>query len=238
MSSVGEMLEANQKHMMNNMEELVERQVKLWKLTIDAASKSWTTAQKEANERFDNIQASMVDRFETAQLQAQDRFESVQSKWTASQNKWNEMTEATTAKLTAELSSSIAQSVSSEVTALGMAENEAGERVSQHWDRLHSALTENARILAKQQSEMARQGDALLEMVSRTGDLNQLQDSLNHNVNSLVVSGKLDETVAALSGAINLLNARLTPSQLQATGVQPGSPQQMRVYRGPERNAA
>ena len=240
MSSVGEMLEANQKHVMENMEQLVERQVKLWKMTIDSASKSWSAAQREAN----------------------DRFELAQAQWTASQDKWNSMsdaaearitamteatsqrltalTEVTSQKLSADLSQSLDESIRSQVANLGTAEDESSKRVAQHWDKLHSALTENARILATQQSEMARQGDALLDVVSRTGDLTQLQSSLNDNVNSLVISGKLDETVATLSGAINLLNARLTHSPTHHASVsQQGQPaQQMRVFRGPEREAA
>jgi hypothetical protein len=72
----------------------------------------------------------------------------------------------------------------------------------------------------------------LLQIVNSTGELSQLQQSVNNNINSLLISGKLDETVAALSSAINLLNARL------GTAVQTQPEPHMRVYRGPEREAA
>ncbi len=213
MSSVGELLETNQKHVLAGMEEMVERQIKLWKVSIDAASNSWIKAQRDAN----------------------DRFELAQTQWTASQDKWNAMTESATTRMSDDISRAVDQSVRDQMEKLSAAEDAAGARLAQHWDRLHNALNENARVLQTQQGEMARQGDALLNVVRSIGDLNDLQGAVNNNIHSLVVSGKLDETVLALSSAITLLNSRLSQTTRPVSEL---AQQQMRVHRVPERKAA
>lgn len=205
--SMDELFSRNSHATLQSVEGLVERQTQLWRQSIDAASSSWSTAQQEA----------------------QQRFLAAQSNWTASQEKWNDMTELASAQMSVDVSRALDASLRTHIAKVGEAERMTSDRVTQHWDRLHQALTENARIMQTQQAELARQGDALLQVVSSTNDLSQLQQSLNDNLSSLSVYGKLDETVAHLSAAIHLLNARLGRT---------ADAERLRVYGDPDQEAA
>lgn len=62
----------------------------------------------------------------------------------------------------------------------------------------------------RQQIEMTRTSDVLLQVVRATGEIGQLQDALNSNLQTVASAQTLEETLLSLSAAINLLNARLS----------------------------
>ena len=205
--SLDELFARNSQSTLNSMEDLVQRQTQLWQQSIDTASSSWSAAQE----------------------QAQQRFLTAQSNWTASQEKWDELSEMAAAQMSVNVNRALDASLRTHISKFGEAERITSDRITGHWDRLHKALSENAHLMQTQQGELARQGDALLQVVSSTAELSQLQQSLNDNLSSLSVYGKLDETVAHLSAAINLLNARLGATA-DAT--------RLRVFRDPDQGAA
>ena len=72
-----------------------------------------------------------------------------------------------------------------------------------------TALSDNARLLHSQQSEMARQSEMLSQVVQATGDIVNLEQGLNDNLRALSGAKNFEDTVMSLAAAIHLLNTRL-----------------------------
>jgi hypothetical protein len=60
-----------------------------------------------------------------------------------------------------------------------------------------------------QQTELVKQGDTLLRLLEQSKSLSQLQSTLQNNLSSLATVNHLQETLAGLDQAIDVLNARL-----------------------------
>ncbi|MCA9232333.1 MAG: MotA/TolQ/ExbB proton channel family protein [Planctomycetales bacterium] len=71
------------------------------------------------------------------------------------------------------------------------------------------ALVEAAGTTVAQQEQLIKQGDMLLKIVEATGQIKQLEDSLNKNLNALAGSHSFQQTAAGLAAAVQLLGARL-----------------------------
>ncbi len=128
---------------------------------------------------------------------------------TAAQARWKQVMDQAGGGLHDYLATALTDSIREHAAQLAQSESAAGDRAERHWKQLQLALTENARTMQAQQSELVRQGDCLLRIAEQADSINRLQHSLTGNIESLAVSSKLDETIASLSGAIHLLNARL-----------------------------
>ena len=91
------------------------------------------------------------------------------------------------------------------------------------------ALVEAAEATVRQQEQLVRQGDVMLKVVGATGQVKQLEDALNANLNALVNTQHFDEMALNLTAAIQLLCARMgyAPTRLSsdasAAGTQPSS---------------
>ncbi len=129
------------------------------------------------------------------------------------QHAWNQANIAASGSLGRQLNDTLQDSMEQHVTKLTQAESDAKERAEQHWRALHNALSENAHIMQQQQSELARQGDVVLRAMDGIRQMNQMQNALNENLHALTVTGNLDETMDRLTGAVSLLNARLSPEE-------------------------
>ena len=88
------------------------------------------------------------------------------------------------------------------------------------------ALVEAAEATVRQQEQLVRQGDVMLQVVGATGQVKQLEEALNENLNALVNTQHFDEMALNLTAAIQLLCARMgyAPTRLSsdahATGTQ------------------
>ena len=71
------------------------------------------------------------------------------------------------------------------------------------------ALVESAGSTVAQQEQLIKQGDILLKVVEATGQIKDLEDSLNNNLNALAGAHGFRETAAALSAALQVIGARL-----------------------------
>ena len=74
---------------------------------------------------------------------------------------------------------------------------------------MQSALVDAASATVNQQQQLVRQGDILLKVVDATGQVKQLEDSLNQNLATLGRTHNFEETLLSLSAAIQLLSARM-----------------------------
>jgi len=81
------------------------------------------------------------------------------------------------------------------------------------------ALVEAAEATVRQQEQLVRQGDVMLKVVGATGQVKQLEDSLNANLNALISTQHFDEMALNLTAAIQLLCARMgyAPTRLSSS---------------------
>lgn len=74
---------------------------------------------------------------------------------------------------------------------------------------MQSALVNAAGATVEQQEQLVRQGDILLKVVDATGQVKQLEETLNQNLATLGRTHNFEETLLSLSAAIQLLSARM-----------------------------
>ncbi|MGE3241163.1 MAG: MotA/TolQ/ExbB proton channel family protein [Pirellulales bacterium] len=70
------------------------------------------------------------------------------------------------------------------------------------------ALVEAAEATVRQQEQLVKQGDVMLQVVGAAGQVKQLEQALNDNLNALVNTQRFDEMSLNLTAAIQLLCAR------------------------------
>lgn len=127
----------------------------------------------------------------------------------AAQGRWHEAATHTQAQLEQALGTALAQSLAAHAEAVSRSHRDTEERNRRHWSEVQGALGELTRALVAQQSELTRQGQVLLEVVSATGQVAQLETALNRNLESLAGSQQFEETLHSLAAAVHLLTARL-----------------------------
>jgi biopolymer transport protein ExbB/TolQ len=71
------------------------------------------------------------------------------------------------------------------------------------------ALVDAAGTTVKHQEQLVKQGEVLLKVVDATGQVKQLEQTLNDNLSSLGRVHNFEETLLSLSAAIQLLSARV-----------------------------
>lgn len=75
---------------------------------------------------------------------------------------------------------------------------------------MQDALVSAAGATVQHQEQLVRQGEVLLKVVESTGQVRQLEEALNQNLNSLGRAHNFEETLLSLSAAIQLLSARVS----------------------------
>ena len=126
----------------------------------------------------------------------------------AAQERWQQTMTSAQGQLEAGLSQALRQSIHDHAVELSQSAASAQDRAELHAERLLQALTENAQVIRAQQAELVKQGDVMLQVVRATGEIGQLESSLNRNLQSLAGAKNFEETVISLSAAINLLSSR------------------------------
>jgi len=80
---------------------------------------------------------------------------------------------------------------------------------------MQTALVGAAGTTVAQQEQLIKQGDILLQVVEATGQVKQLEDALNSNLNALAGSHNFQQTVAGLSAALQLMSVHLVGQPLE-----------------------
>lgn len=89
---------------------------------------------------------------------------------------------------------------------------------------MQSALVGAATATVEQQEQLVKQGEILLKVVDATGQVKQLEDSLNQNLSTLGRTHNFEETLLSLSAAVQLLSARVGREAPAVTPVDFDSP--------------
>jgi len=123
---------------------------------------------------------------------------------------WSRLFDATGDKLKQSLATSLDESIQRHAHELGKIETSAAEKNRLHWDRLQESIVQYAKIVQTQHEEISRQTSVMHEVVAATGDVVQLEQTLNNNLKALSGAKHFEETVMSLAATIHLLNSRLT----------------------------
>jgi predicted kinase len=103
---------------------------------------------------------------------------------------------------------------------------------------MQAALVDTATATVEQQQQLVRQGDILLKVVDATGQIKQLENTLNQNLSTLGRSHNFEETLMSLSAAVQLLSARLGREGAHHPHVDFGSRQASDAVENPTHHAA
>ncbi|MCE9604014.1 MAG: MotA/TolQ/ExbB proton channel family protein [Planctomycetia bacterium] len=126
-----------------------------------------------------------------------------------SNERWESVTSAGREQLEEAFGKALARSMETHRKHMTAIEDGSAEQNRKHWLQVQHALEACAASNASQQLELRRQADSLLQIVNGAGQVRQLEDALSRNLTTLSASQHLQETLMNLTGAVNLLNARL-----------------------------
>jgi hypothetical protein len=132
-----------------------------------------------------------------------------QSTIEAANRRWTAMSEAAGKQLESALAGALAQNMKQHATQLLAGESAHAEQNRAHWSKVQESLEQTSENLAAQQAELVRHGEVLLKVVEATGQIGELEKTLNRNLHSLAGSKNFEETVISLAAAIQLLTSRL-----------------------------
>lgn len=128
---------------------------------------------------------------------------------TASNERWESVTSAGREQLEEAFGKALSKAMETHRKHMLAIEDGSAEQNRKHWLQVQHALEACAASNASQQLELRRQCDSLLQIVAGAGQVRQLEEALSQNLASLSSSQHLQETLMNLTGAVNLLNARL-----------------------------
>jgi len=95
---------------------------------------------------------------------------------------------------------------------------------------MQTALIEAAGSTVAQQEQLIKQGDIMLQVVEATGQVKQLEEALNSNLNALANSHNFHQTVSGLSAALQLMSIQLVGQPLDsASAIELANKQQNRA---------
>ncbi|MEC7567144.1 MAG: MotA/TolQ/ExbB proton channel family protein [Planctomycetota bacterium] len=88
----------------------------------------------------------------------------------------------------------------------------------QQWSQWQQSLSNNAELLCQNQDAMNRQLEVLQKVVAATGEISNLEQALNQNLQHLSDTRHFEDAVVSLSAAIQLLSTRIGSSPANRTG--------------------
>jgi biopolymer transport protein ExbB/TolQ len=124
---------------------------------------------------------------------------------------WRDNWQEAAEQLRAALTGSLDQTFTGFADRMQRVESEATHSAQQRWQQWQAALESGARVLTDQQEACRQQSELLRRIVEATGDVVQLEKSLNENLHALSGARHFEEMVTSLAAAIQLLSSRLSP---------------------------
>ena len=142
-----------------------------------------------------------------------------QSSMLNAEQRWTNLSESTGSQLESALKTSLDQSLQQHAQSLVEIERASMEHSQHRWEQWQTVLSDNARMLRGQQTEMIRHGEVLERTLQATAEVIKLETALNDNLNLLAGSKNFEDTVMSLSAAIHLLTTRMETRSGRETGV-------------------
>ncbi|MDZ4817362.1 MAG: MotA/TolQ/ExbB proton channel family protein [Planctomycetota bacterium] len=127
----------------------------------------------------------------------------------AAHSRWQTLSSSAGDQLTSSMGAALEKSLRAHANQLALAEQTAAKSAQENWKQLQHALTRNADSAVLQQQELTKQSEVLLKVVEATGQISQLEQTLNRNLETLSGAKHFEETVLSLAAAVQLLSARM-----------------------------
>lgn len=127
----------------------------------------------------------------------------------AASSRWSSMAEASGKQLQTALSGALADSLKVHAQQLADDGQAASDQNRRNWALVQQTQTRQTRAVASLQEAAVRQAEMLAKVIEATGDVAQLEETLNRNLGALAGAKNFEQTVMSLAAAIHLLNGRL-----------------------------
>jgi biopolymer transport protein ExbB/TolQ len=194
-----------------------------------------TRASEELVGRFETAgtardpQVATIQRMAREVIQANEKLVARQSEiWKtsidAANEQWSQSARSSAAQIRETLAPTLDDCLSRFAQRLAQTEADASDQARQRWEQWQTMLSNNARMMQAQQQEISRQSELMARIVEATGDVMQLETSLNQNLKALAGSKNFEDTVMSLAAAIHLLNMRLGPAEGETRRIDLGPP--------------
>ncbi len=168
----------------------------------------FASAATEANPQLAAVQRMSTTVLNAAHQLVQDQTEQWKLTLNEVNSQWKELLDSSGQNLRTALTSSLETSLRSFTDRMTSAERETEERLHSRWEQWQAALSDNARLMHTQQTELVRQGEVMTQVLKATGDIVQLEEALNGNLRAIAGTRQFEEILINLSAAIHLLNSR------------------------------
>jgi biopolymer transport protein ExbB/TolQ len=122
---------------------------------------------------------------------------------------WALTAETTGKQLQESLRLGLGESLQQHAASISNTEAMLVERRGAEWNTAIGVLRESTSAIVELHSELARQGQILLQVKDATGQIQQLETALNNNLATLAGAHNFEETVVSLAAAIQLLTSHL-----------------------------
>lgn len=228
----------------NAVEAMTTRQADVWKTALDATHQQWADVSFSAGKIInDSLSASLQG---TLEVHAQRLNEGVE-KHADRLSQSSESTVGHLREGLERLAELLVESLHKHGNVLTASEKELAEENRKHLSEVEAALGEAMVVAAdrqeqlihrsedllkdmqvalveaagatlRQQEQLVKQGDVLLRVVDATGQVKQLEETLNENLSALAQAQHFDELALNLTAAIQMLCARVGhfPNKLAA----------------------
>ncbi len=183
--------------------------------TVDARVAAELTGRFRERRETADPQTAAVREMAQSVLQSVERLAERQTEiWRstmdATHQDWGRIARQISHSLEAALKGAVSEGLQQHAARLAASEQSLAAEHSRRWEQLSAALHDAARDAAKQQAELARQGELLLRVTESADHVRNLESALNDNISSLAGAERFEQTVLSLSATIQLLNARLS----------------------------
>jgi biopolymer transport protein ExbB/TolQ len=181
---------------------------------VDARVNSELVGRFQSDDVGSDPQLGPMRRLVETVVQATERLVSRQAEiWRGTidvaEERHRQLTTTSGKQLESALAGALEQTLKTHATTVVAGERQLSEQNHRQWAGVQQALVQTAEATARQHSEMARQSELLLKVVEATGQIAGLEQTLNRNLTALSTARSFDETLVALSAAVQLLSARL-----------------------------
>lgn len=194
-----------------------------------------TRASEELVGRFETVgtardpQLATVQRMVREVIQANDKLVARQAEiWRetvdAARDQWSGSADRSAVAIRESLAETLDVCLTRFAQRLTEAEATASDQARQRWEQWQTVLSNNARMMQAQQQEISRQSELMARIVEATGEVMQLEASLNENLKALAGAKNFEDTVMSLAAAIHLLNTRLGGTEGDARRIDLGAP--------------
>lgn len=130
--------------------------------------------------------------------------------------RWSQIADVAAREIRQVVAEGLEGSLKNHAERLAAAEQMIAAQNRQSWEKVQATLAQTVSRLDTLQDGQVRQAEALSRAVSASGDVMQLQDTLNRNLAALGGAKHIEQSVHSLAAAIHMMNARLAGATVEA----------------------